>query len=61
MRKELAILVAVCVLFTGCANMSPGSSRDTQAQGIPCDADPPNQPGCFSREQRTGWWNERSY
>ncbi|WP_442513830.1 hypothetical protein [Pseudomonas promysalinigenes] len=41
--------------------MSPGSSRDTQAQDIPCDGDPPNQPGCYSREKRAGWWNDREY
>lgn len=49
MRIKMAALPVVYVLCAGYENLSQGNARDTQAQGIPCDGDPPNQPGCSPR------------
>lgn len=61
MRIKMAVLLVLCALGGGCGSFSQGNSRDTQAQGIPCDGDPPNQPECSSRQPRDGWWNDRRY
>ncbi len=61
MHIGIAAVLMAYALLAGCSNMSSGSLSDTQPQGIPCDADPPNQPGCHSRQVRDGWWNDRKY
>lgn len=61
MLRELATVLMLCTLLAGCANLTSGSIRDTQPQGIPCNGDPPNQPGCYERQKRDGWWNDREY
>ncbi len=53
MRTGICLIVIAACLASGCSHYfnSPYGGRN-QAHSIACDGDPPNQPGCYDRNEK---------
>ncbi|MEG0858647.1 MAG: hypothetical protein RSG79_03590 [Pseudomonas sp.] len=59
MKKEFVMVLMLSGLISGCSHYFNSPYGDPNDQkNIPCDASPPNQPGCYDKQGGRGLLNQ---